>query len=85
MTIENTLSERGVRYGEFPEHAQISQDLKKIVARCDNWEIMRADMREAIEMTLHKIARIMNGDPYYKDSWVDIEGYVRLVSKTLED
>ena len=34
-------------------------------------------------MILHKISRIVNGDPNYKDSWTDIIGYAKLVEKTL--
>jgi hypothetical protein len=31
-------------------------------------------------MIMHKIARIMNGDPNYRDSWVDIAGYAQIVA-----
>lgn len=42
------------------------------------------DQHEAIEMILHKLARILNGDPSYADSWIDIAGYATLVSNRLE-
>jgi hypothetical protein len=29
MTIEQTLAERGKRYGEFADHAELSQGLKQ--------------------------------------------------------
>jgi len=45
---------------------------------------LAADQREALEMIAHKIARIINGDPNYADSWVDIAGYAKLVSDRLE-
>ena len=35
--------------------------------------------REALEMIVHKIARIVNGDPNYIDNWIDICGYSKLV------
>lgn len=35
-------------------------------------------------MIFHKIARILNGDPNYADSWVDIAGYAKLVADELE-
>lgn len=41
-------------------------------------------MREAIHMMQHKIARIISGDPFEPDHWLDIEGYARLVSRELE-
>jgi len=41
------------------------------------------DKKEALEMTAHKIGRILNGDAEYKDSWLNIIGYIRLVEVTL--
>ena len=43
-----------------------------------------ADQWEALDMILHKIARIANGDPNYADSWIDIAGYAKLISDRLE-
>ena len=34
-------------------------------------------------MILHKIGRILNGDPNYADSWHDIAGYAKLVEDEL--
>jgi len=36
-------------------------------------------------MICHKISRIVNGDPNYKDSWHDIIGYAKLIEDKLED
>jgi len=47
------------------------------------WKNLTPAQKESLEMTVHKIARILNGDPKYKDNWVDIEGYVHLVSSKL--
>ena len=49
-----------------------------------NWEKLDDDQREALEMTAHKIGRILNGDPNYADSWHDIIGYTRLVEARLD-
>jgi hypothetical protein len=48
-----------------------------------NWESLRPDQKEALEMIQHKIARILNGDPDYVDSWTDIAGYSTLVADRL--
>ena len=82
-TIDKTLEERGIRYGVFKTHAKISQSIKQAMADSPNWEKLSADKREALEMTAHKIGRILNGDAEYKDSWHDIIGYIRLVEVTL--
>lgn len=75
-TIHETLKERGKRYGEFTEHAYISQALKEIML--DN-KAYKPYQSEAIEMICHKLARIKNGDADYDDSWRDIAGYAQLV------
>jgi hypothetical protein len=36
-------------------------------------------------MILHKIARIVNGDSNYADSWHDIGGYAKLVVDELNN
>jgi hypothetical protein len=77
--IRKILIERGTRYGAFHNHAEIAQGLKNQLTRLKKWQDLPPDMREALDMILHKIARIMNGDPYYMDNWVDIVGYAQLV------
>lgn len=84
-SIDNTLAERGKRYGEFPTHAEITQGLKEVMWATPNWKALADDQKEALEMTAHKIGRILNGDPNYIDSWTDIGGYIRLVEKRLMD
>ena len=81
--ITATLAERGSRYGEFPEHARITQNLKRAMADSPNWAQLRDDQKEALEMVAHKIGRILNGDPDYHDSWHDLIGYTKLVADTL--
>lgn len=86
------LADRGQRYGSFQGHAAVSQALQKVVAdgfanRGDDKTIedMTPSQREALFMVLHKIARIVNGDFNYDDSWRDIAGYATLVVKELEE
>lgn len=81
--IDKTLSERGNRYGNFTEHARITQNIKRAMADSPNWQTISDDKRESLEMLAHKIGRILNGDPEYADSWHDIIGYTKLVEDTL--
>ena len=78
------LEERGKRYGDFSAHAKITQDLKFIMQQTIRWNNLNCSQREALEMIQHKIGRILNGDPNYTDSWVDIAGYATLVAERLE-
>lgn len=43
-----------------------------------------ADRGQSLEMIQHKVARILNGDPDYPDSWIDIAGYAQLVADRLQ-
>lgn len=83
MNIDDTLSQREARYGTFCEHARITQNLKKTMQDSPNWQKLRNDQKEALEMLAHKVGRILNGDPDYHDSWHDIIGYTKLVADTL--
>lgn len=82
--VTETLKERGMKYGSFEGHACISQDLKTTMHKSLNWDTLPPNMKESLEMIAHKIARILNGDPMYKDSWHDIIGYTKLIDDTLE-
>lgn len=83
--IDQTLAERGARYGDFPGHAAITQGMKDVMQGHAGWNALADDQKEALEMVAHKIGRILNGDPNYIDSWTDIIGYTRLVEKRLID
>lgn len=83
-TLDAVLEERGSRYGSFIKHAIITQRIKAVMADTPNWIALNDDMVEALEMIAHKMGRILNGDPTYADSWVDIAGYAQLVADRLQ-
>ena len=84
-TLDETLEERGTRYGVFYDHAELSQALKDAMRGAPSYSELSADKKEALGMIVHKIARILNGDPNYAASWRDIGGYAKLVEDTLVD
>lgn len=67
----------------FEDHAAISQRLKTTMRDTPNWGGLSSDKKEALEMIARKIARILNGDPDYADTWLAISGYVTLVEQRL--
>ncbi len=85
-TITQTLTDRGNKYGPFIGHAEVTQRLKRVMAEelAKRGKALADDQWEALEMIAHKIGRIINGDPDYDDSWVDIAGYAKLVSDRLQ-
>ena len=85
MKIEDTLETRETVYGNFFGVACIAQDLKAVMRSTDNWAGLSPDQQESLEMIANKIARVLNGDPNYHDSWFDIQGYAALIAMTLGD
>ena len=84
--IDQTIDERALYYGTFKEGAALMQGIKRLLAdharRHD--KLFADDQWEAIEMIVHKMARIVNGNPDKVDSWIDIAGYATLVSDRLQ-
>ncbi len=83
MSVESTLNDRGTRYGVFEQQGVIAQSIKQAMRHSKNWAGLDCSMAEALDMIANKIARILNGDPYYADSWHDIAGYAQLIENRL--
>ena len=84
ISLDDMLAGRRGIYGAFEHNAKTSQALKAVMHEQSGWDRLSPDQREALEMIQHKIARILNGDPDYLDSWVDIAGYAQLVADRLQ-
>lgn len=82
--IEDTLKERGSRYGDFKENAECSQALKEVMRAFPGWERLSDSQKESLDLNATKDSRIITGDCDWKDNWVDKEGYCRLIVKELE-
>jgi hypothetical protein len=84
--VDETLDARAVEYGKFIEGAEVMQMLKRVVqAALNNRDKTLAhDQAEAMDMIIHKIGRIVNGNPDVVDHWLDIAGYAKLVADRLE-
>ncbi len=84
--VDATLIERGKRYGTFKGHAEVTYRLKNVLrAHAEkHGRTFAYDQAEAMDMICHKLGRIVNGDPDYADSWIDIAGYAKLVADRLE-
>lgn len=83
QTVEQTLAERGNRYGDFTDHAAICQSLKRVMTCQEGWGGLTDVQRQALDVIADKIARILSGDPNYADNWHDIQGYAKLVEDRL--
>jgi len=81
MDIQTILDERQKTHGDFKINSAITQSLKRALA--DEGNLSDAQ-REALDMILHKIGRIVAGNANEKDHWDDIAGYATLVANLLE-
>lgn len=77
--INDTLAERGSRYGQFETQAQYAERINNVFESSPNWCNMAPDQKEALRVIANKIGRMLNGDPNYRDNWHDIVGYAKLV------
>jgi len=91
MNIDKTLAERGARYGDFTDHAELAQALQEVMHGRgepfvhDGWDKLTADKKQALTVIADKIARILTGDPEYADNWHDIQGYAKLAEVRCRD
>jgi hypothetical protein len=80
LSIEETLKDRGLIYGNYETLATTAQQLKDVVRMGANYHSLSMPMKESVDMICHKIARIVNGGhPQELDHWHDIAGYAKLV------
>ena len=84
--VQQILAARKSQHGPFWLHAEFTQLLKGIAySDAGNYARLSAAQRESIDMILHKIARILAGNPDHIDHWDDIAGYATLVANILRE
>lgn len=97
MHDEKMLTARRTTHGDFTLHAELTQKLKhecnsyasvvrehRVTSQFDtSYRGLTHAQAEGLDMILHKIARIITGDPNELDHWKDISGYAaRVVEHT---
>lgn len=90
--VKAVLNQRGARYGDFTDHAEIAQDLQDVMrnattvvdgVRVNSWDRLSKVQKQALTVDADKTARILSGDPDCDDNWIDKQGYARLVQERL--
>lgn len=84
-TIAQILEQRKSQHGDLLTQSTVSQGLKDAMRSTQKWDDLKADQKECLEMIVHKIARILAGDPNFVDHWDDISGYSILVANRLKE
>lgn len=88
--VNAILAQRQKTHGSFNTHAELSMGMKTLCREhathdIPNYNKLRPQHQEALDMILHKVARILNGNPDEHDHWDDIAGYATLASKACPD
>lgn len=81
--LKTILDVRQVVNGKLAEQAKVSQALKLALYKNALDKDLSDLQREALEMILHKIARVIAGNPNHCDHWDDIAGYATLVTNDI--
>lgn len=87
--IEETLNERGARYGDRVEQFGVAQAIKELardrLASNPHYARMAFEDKrlavETIDMIATKLSRVICGDPAYADNWHDIAGYATIAKE----
>ena len=80
LPVSELLAERKKTHGSYDADARCAMRLLDVLST----EEQRRDsslthiQRHALRMILHKVARIVAGDPNFRDHWDDIGGYAEL-------
>ena len=85
-SVNTILQERALQYGTFVSLAKTAQEFKSVLYRelGSRNKRLADDQAESLDMILHKIARIINGNADHVHSWADIAGYAKLVAERLQ-
>lgn len=89
--VDKIIDERELTHGDYTNTARIIQKLKVVVMNELSQRNTRGQapldhvQRESIDMIVHKIGRIISGNPNTKDHWDDIAGYAQLASMRVTD
>ena len=86
ISVDKVLDSRALDYGTFKNGAALMQGMKRLLAdhAQKHGKTFADDQWEALEMIVHKVGRIVNGNPDKVDHWTDIAGYATLVADRLE-
>lgn len=79
MHLSPFLAEKGKTHGEFKTTATVSQELKYIFRQVNHHPDVPV-FAEALDNIAVKLARILVGNIYEPDHWVDLAGYANLAA-----
>jgi len=82
--LNETLEQRGNRYGSMVSNAHFTQELMRMTLEFDKENQLTDVHLECLHMIYHKIARMVVGDCMYSDNAIDIAGYAQLLADYID-
>lgn len=78
--VNELIKSRAKFRGDFEDVANVNQDLLQFCSFRRRYKDVALDVElTALQMIMHKIARILTANGYDEDSWKDVAGYATLV------
>lgn len=86
MTDINTIiAEREKTHGSYLDNATITWTIMDALRSGVSWDKLHPAQKETLHMIAHKMHRVVNGNPFTYDHWVDIEGYAHLIVQNWDE
>ena len=80
--IGDLIVERECEHGDWSKGARVASKLMRVLD--DHGKSLDPEIAEALRGVLGKCARILAGNEYNVDHYVDVEGYARLARRHVE-
>ena len=85
MTTDLTIPNRDEQHGGLEAVGLLAQNMKGTLRAGANWHRLTPAQREALDMMMHKVARILSGDSQLRDHWLDAAGYPLCIARMMEE
>ena len=74
--MNTSIPNRDQQHGGMEAVGEVAQRIKIAMRVSRNWPLLTSGQQEALDMTAHKIARILSGDDAQDpEHWTDLAGY----------
>jgi len=83
--VDELIAERKKTHGPYKEVAALAQATKHLWRTHPGWAKLTDVQKDTLEHNAGKIARVLVGDPMYKDHWIDQVGYLKRVLEEIDE
>lgn len=80
-----SLDTRPMTHGDFNESSNFVQSMHKLLNATPNAKKLTSAQARGLKMIIEKLSRILYGDYGFHDHWIDIEGYAKLINRSMND